>query len=109
MTFLFVKKDETEIKLVDKEYVDQALSAKLDETDTFSGDYNDLDNKPTIPNVVNTVANNNQNPVTSNAVYQAINNHTHTTNDITNFENEVDVLIVRALNSISNSIRTYGE
>lgn len=109
MTFLFVKKNETEIKLVDKEYVDQALSAKQDITNAFDGDYNDLINKPTIPNVVNTVANNNQNPITSNAVYQAINNHTHTTSDITNFEDEVDIYIIRALNSLSNSIRTYGE
>lgn len=109
MTFLFVKKDETEIKLVDKQYVDQALSTKQDVSNTFSGDYNDLINKPTIPNVVNTIADNNQNPVTSNAVYQAINSHTHTVSDITDFEEEVDVYIVRALNSISNSIRTYGE
>lgn len=37
-----------------------------------SGSYNDLSNKPTIPTVVDVVANNNANAVSSNAVYDAV-------------------------------------
>jgi hypothetical protein len=38
----------------------------------FSGSYNDLTNTPTIPTVVDTVADGNSNAVSSNAVYDYI-------------------------------------
>lgn len=53
---------------------DNTAKNKVDNLKTVatSGSYNDLTNKPTIPTVVDTVADNNMNAVTSNAVYDIV-------------------------------------
>lgn len=53
---------------------DNTAKNKVDNLATVatSGSYNDLSNKPTIPTVVDTVADGNSNAVTSNAVYDAL-------------------------------------
>lgn len=63
------------------------LSLKQDAASAFSGDYDDLTNKPTIPVVVDTVADGNSNAVSSNAVYDALElksdaSHTHSANEV---------------------------
>ena len=45
----YALKTELPVVDVDKAYVDAELAKKLNTTDAFSGDYNDLSNKPTIP------------------------------------------------------------
>jgi hypothetical protein len=52
--------------------VAQILNKPALATVATSGSYNDLSNKPTIPTVVDTVADGNMNAVTSNAVYDYI-------------------------------------
>ena len=51
MVELKIKKEDVSITLMDKEDVEDLLDEKLDVTDAFSGSYNDLTNKPTIPTV----------------------------------------------------------
>ena len=53
---------------------DNTAKGKVDNLATVatSGSYNDLSNKPTIPTVVDTVADSNANAVSSNAVYDAL-------------------------------------
>lgn len=63
------------------------LDLKQDKADAFSGDYNDLTNKPTIPTVVDTIADSNMNAVTSNAVHDGLalkanTGHTHSASEV---------------------------
>lgn len=53
---------------------DNTAKNKVDNLATVatSGSYNDLSNKPTIPTVTDTIANGNSNPVSSDAVYDAL-------------------------------------
>lgn len=63
------------------------LELKQDAADAFSGDYEDLTNKPTIPTVVDTIEDSNMNAVTSNAVHDGLalksdTGHTHGANEV---------------------------
>ena len=63
------------------------LDLKQDKADAFSGDYEDLTNKPTIPTVVDTIADSNMNAVTSNAVHDGLalkanTGHTHSASEV---------------------------
>ncbi len=63
------------------------LELKQDAADAFSGDYEDLTNKPTIPTVVDTIADSNMNAVTSNAVHDGLAlkanaGHTHSASEV---------------------------
>lgn len=73
-------------KLVKDSLNDKADSSSL-ATVATTGDYDDLSNTPTIPTVVDTVQDNNNNVVTSNAVYDALElkanaGHTHSTSEV---------------------------
>lgn len=65
------------------EALQDTLDAKLDAADAFSGDYNDLTNKPNLSSV----------------------SHTHTSSDITDLEDEVgndlDLLLLNLTEEIS--------
>lgn len=73
-------------KLVKDSLNDKADSSSL-ATVATTGDYDDLSNTPAIPTVVDTVQDNNNNVVTSNAVYDALElkanaGHTHSTSEV---------------------------
>lgn len=73
-------------KLVKDSLNNKADSSSL-ATVATTGDYDDLSNTPTIPTVVDTVQDNNNNAVTSNAVYDALElkanaGHTHSTSEV---------------------------
>lgn len=73
-------------KAVYDELEDKADSADL-ATVATSGSYNDLSNKPTIPTVVDTIEDSNNNAVTSNAVYDGLAlkadaSHTHAASEV---------------------------
>lgn len=63
------------------------LELKQDAADAFSGDYDDLTNKPTIPTVDQTIIDGSSNAVAGNAVYDALAlkadaNHTHPASEL---------------------------
>lgn len=57
MPRLHIKKEDSEITLLDENLIQEKLDDKLDTSDAFSGSYNDLTNKPSIPSKTSDLTN----------------------------------------------------
>ena len=81
-----------------KTVLDTITEEKITEWDNksnFSGNYNDLTNKPTIPKVDSTLSSTSTNAIQNKAVKSALdgkanNSHTHSISNITNLQNSLD-------------------
>lgn len=49
MSKLIIKQDSEQVSILGEQEIQNKLDEKLDTSDAFSGDYDDLDNKPSIP------------------------------------------------------------
>lgn len=57
MPKLHIKKEDTEMTIIDENDIQEKLDDKLNTSDAFSGSYNDLTNKPNIPSKTSDLTN----------------------------------------------------
>ena len=100
-----VKDPENDGDAVNKKYVDDAVSDKSD----FSGSYNDLSDKPTIPTSTSQLTNN-SNFVSDSAYVHTDNNYTdNEKNKLADLENYDDTEVKESITDLNNSIITIGK
>lgn len=83
MVKLKIKKDSTLITIPDESDVESALNDKLDISNAFSGSYNDLSNKPTIPSKTSDLTNDGDGINAFLTQHQSISGKEDTSNKVT--------------------------